>query len=505
MAWNELLKILNETGFYVDNQIKDGIGFYIEKIRIRNSDECKYGFGFGFGLHCKKRKKELSIYNDKILSELTNKGWTISGKTIYNKEYSFSIGYEKENEKETTKRKGYFVFKEYKPNAQLKLENRFGQFKKDIEKSGISKLFKDNIDKFLLSDQKQTDTPSQNQTPGKKTKEKKNSGKTAETEKVTLSIDYDYVKAVEDKFVERFNNAIKNWNISSDFKKRLRIDKEITLDNPLFQIFFAEANDPKEIDKYNKAQGRKPEHYIYKYFPQEGICGNPTSAKILIFSNNPGAGGFWDDGGEKTIDHVINMLKENFEEGHDFSGALTTNSNMGNGCFYPFLKTYIYNNNLELSTKYWRNHLIHAKPNKDSTFLLDYELGSKDRETILKGHKENIMTLERFSYHTLNFDQKVMEGCFNNHITGLKGKIINIITEAMKEDKILVFARGFKSKGHSWQKFLGEETVGKIMEYDHTYFTSNGNPYISSKSIINKKGEQAFGKLLDQYKKLCEK
>ena len=96
MAWNELLKILNETGFYVDNQIKDGIGFYIEKIRIRNSDEYKYGFGFG--LHCKKRKKELSIYNDKILSELTNKGWTISGKTIANKGYSFLIGYEKENE-----------------------------------------------------------------------------------------------------------------------------------------------------------------------------------------------------------------------------------------------------------------------------------------------------------------------------------------------------------------------------------------------------------------------
>ena len=176
MDWNELLKILNETGFYVDNQIKDGIGFYIEKIRIRNSDEYKYGFG----LHCKKRKKELSIYNDKILSELTNKGWTISGKTI-NKEYSFQIGYEKENEKETTKRKGYFVFKEYKPNAQLKLEDRFGQFKEDIEKSGILKLFNDNIDKFLLSDQKQTDTPSQNQTPGKKTKEKKNSGKTAES------------------------------------------------------------------------------------------------------------------------------------------------------------------------------------------------------------------------------------------------------------------------------------------------------------------------------------
>ena len=488
MDWNELLKILNETGFYVDNPIKDGIGFYIEKIRIRNSDEYKYGFG----LHCKKRKKELSIYNDKILSELTNKGWTISGKTINNKGYSFQIGYEKENEKETTKRKGYFVFKEYKPNAQLKLEDRFGKFKEDIEKSGILELFNDNIDKFLLSDQKQTDTPSQNQTPGKKTKEKKNSGKTAETEKVTLSIDYDYVKAVEDKFVERFNTVFGNT--------------ELKISDPrLFHIFFADKDDPKEIDKYNKAQGRKPEHYIYKYFPQEGICGNPTSAKILIFSNNPGADGFWDDGGEKTIDHVINMLKENFEEGHDFSGALTTNSNMGNGCFYPFLKTYIYNNNLELSTKYWRNHLIHAKPNKDSTFLLDYELGSKDRETILKGHKKNIMTLERFSYHTLNFDQKVMEGCFNNHIKGLRGKIINIITEAMKEDKILVFARGFKSKGHSWQKFLGEETVGKIMEHDHTYFTSNGNPYISSKNIINKKGEQAFGKLLDQYKKLCEK
>ena len=358
-------------------------------------------------------------------------------------------------------------------------------------------------EKFPITEK--TNAEHSTSTPGKKTKEKKNSGKTAETEKVTLSIDYDYVKAVEKEFVERFNNAIKDWNISSDLKKKLRIDKEITLDNPLFQIFFAEANDPKEIDKYNKAQGRKPEHYIYKYFPQEGICGNPTSAKILIFSNNPGAGGFWDDGGEKTIDHVINMLKENFEEGYDFFGALTTNSNMGNGCFYPFLKTYIYNNNLELSTKYWRNHLIHVKPNKDSTFLLDYELGSKDRETILKGRKENIMTLERFSYHTLNFDQKVMEGEFKDHIESLKEKIIGIITKAMADHKILVFARGFNSKGHSWQKFLGEETVGKIMEHDHTYFTSNGNPYISSKNIINKKGEQAFGKLLYQYKKLCEK
>ena len=360
-------------------------------------------------------------------------------------------------------------------------------------------------EKFPITEK--TNAEHSTSTPGKKTNKKESSGDAAETEKVTLSIDYDYVKAVEKEFVERFNNAIKDWNISPEEKNKLTIDvdKGITEDNPLFYIFFTGKNDPERIDEYNKAQGRKPEHYIYKYFPQEGICGNPTSAKILIFSNNPGADGFWDDGGEKTIDHVINMLKENFEKGQDFSGALTTNSNMGNGCFYPFLETYIYNNNLELSTKYWRNHLIHVKPNKDSTFLLDYELGSKDRETILKGHKENIMTLERFSYHTLNFDQKVMEGEFKDHIESLKEKIIGIITKAMTDHKILVFARGFNSKGYSWQKFLGEETVGKIMEHDHTYFTSNGNPYISSKNIINKKGEQAFGKLLDQYKNLCEK
>lgn len=320
------------------------------------------------------------------------------------------------------------------------------------------------------------------------------------------SINSEYVINVEKNFIKKFNSSLENWTLDDNMKEQLKIKNgEISADNPLFHIFFSTLNDPKKIDDYNR-QCDQSGHFIYKYFPQEGICGNPKTAKILIFSNNPGAGGFWDDYGKNTISHVINMLKENFESGHEFTGALTPCEGIGNGCFYQFLDTYIYHNRQELSTRYWRDHLLHQKINSGSDFLLDYELkNSKKRPQILMEHKGNILTLERFGYHTSSFDQNVLRnnGLFSDHIAKLKRDIIDIVNAAIKDSKILVFSRGWKS----WQNFLGEETVSKIKKHEFTFFTSSTNPHISSRNIVdcdrNGQDGTAFNKLLVQYIRLC--